>query len=152
MLSVSSHLQRIEWKLRYSQAHEALDVIQTQLQIRAHLYKFKDRFVRGQGANTKARNTINGTDMKIKAAADQYNAAFDALTALAPHLFEFKWKEELLPLRPEDIRDISEGKENSKGKESEGTRTMSWIWKKVPVDNIDDEGYLTDRKWPKSYD
>ncbi|KAF8190101.1 hypothetical protein BJ912DRAFT_850370 [Pholiota molesta] len=152
-LSVPAHLQRIEWKIRYSQAHEALDVIQTQLQIRSHLYKFKDRFVRGQGQNTRARNTIAGVDSKIKAAAEEYNTAFDALTALAPYLFEFKWKDELLPLKPEDIRDISEGKDTRKGKESEGKRSMSWIWKKVPVDDIDDEGFLTDRlrsEWCKS--
>ncbi|KAF9471567.1 hypothetical protein BDN70DRAFT_909334 [Pholiota conissans] len=153
LLVVPVHLQRIEWKIRYSQAHEALDVIQTQLQIRAHLYKFKDRFVRGQGPNTKAKNTIAGVDKKIKVAVDDYHAAFDALTSLAPLLSEYKWKEELLLLRPEDVRDISDGKHSGKGKESEGKRTMSWIWKKVPVGDMNDEAFLTDRlrsEWCKS--
>ena len=52
-------LARIEWKLRDAQAHEALDAVRHNLQKRSHLYNFKDRFIRGQSANTRARNLIN---------------------------------------------------------------------------------------------
>lgn len=57
-------------------------------------------------------------------ATEEYCNAYDALHRLAPILLESKWKEELLPLLPEDIRDLSEGKHG----ESEGRRTISWIW------------------------
>ena len=118
-------LQEIEWKIRYAQAHEALRELRHQLQLRAYLFKFKDRFVRGQGANTRARNAISVVEARLDGVAEEYRNSFHALQSLAPILLEFRWKEELLPLMPEDIRDLSEGKAG----ESEGKRTMSWIWR-----------------------
>lgn len=118
-------LQQIEWKLRYAQAYEALRELRHQLQLRAYLFKFKDRFVRGQGANTRARNAISAVEGRLDAVAEEYRNSLHALESLAPILLEFQWKQELLPLMPEDIRDLSEGKAG----ESEGKRTMSWIWR-----------------------
>jgi hypothetical protein len=93
-----------------------------QLQVGAYLFKFKDRFVRGQGANTRARNAISGVQTRIDSAAEEY---CNALQLLASILLEFRWKDELLPLLPEDIRDLSEGKHG----ESEGRRMIPWIWR-----------------------
>jgi len=141
---VSNQLQQIEWKLRHAQAYEALDTLHHHLQVRAHLYKFKDRFVRGQGANTRARNAISGAQGRIDAAAAEYRAAYDALLSLGSILLEFGWKAELLPLLPGDIRDLSEAASG----ESEGRRTMSWIWRTTPAEGagIDAEGYLRESK------
>ncbi|KAJ3502874.1 hypothetical protein NLJ89_g8690 [Agrocybe chaxingu] len=127
---VSPQLQRIEWKLRYAQAHESLDQLWSNLQVRAYLYQFKDRFVRGQAANTRARNTISTIDAKIEAATQEYRAAYEALVALGAILFKSSWTSELLPLKDEDIRDLSEGKAG----QSAGKRTISWIWKTIPTD------------------
>ncbi len=138
-------LQKIEWKIRYAQAHEALQELRHQLQVRAYLFKFKDRFVRGQGANTRARNAISGVQVRIDGAAEEYRCAFNALQSLESNLLEFGWKEELLPLVPEDIRDLSEGKYG----ESEGRRTISWIWRTVGMrasEKSNDE-YLLDREF-----
>jgi hypothetical protein len=138
-------LQRIEWKLRYAQAHEALQELRHQLQVRAYLFKFKDRFVRSQGANTRACNAISSVQARIDAAAEEYRDAYDALKSLGPILLECQWKEDLLPLLPEDIRDLSEGKNG----ESEGRRIVSWIWRttsmRANADPLNDE-YILDRE------
>jgi hypothetical protein len=83
-----------------------------------------DRFVRGQGANTRARNAISGVQARIDAVAEEYRTAFGALESLAPISLKNRWKEELTTLMPQDIRDLSEGKSGESG----GRRTISWIW------------------------
>jgi hypothetical protein len=141
-VEVDERLCRLEWKLRYAQAHEALARVRQHLQVRAYLYKFKDRFIRGQGANTRARNTIESITAKVMAAAEEYRAAYNALFILAPRLSEVSWTNELLALQDADIRDLSEGKAS----ESEGRRTISWIWKSVPADEeITNPGFLRER-------
>ena len=129
-VSIDISLVIIEWKLRHAQAYESLDSLQHYLQFRAYLYKFKDRFVRGQGANTRARNAINGVQAKIDAAAAEYRVAYGALLLLSEssQILDIGWKNELLLLKDEDIRDLSEGKADRLGKtQSEGRRTISWI-------------------------
>lgn len=74
-VKVDERLRRIEWKNRYAQAFETLARLRQHLQVRAYLYKFKNRFVRGQGANTRARNNIDAVTTKIMAAAEEYRAA-----------------------------------------------------------------------------
>jgi DNA polymerase III delta prime subunit len=81
----------------------------------------------GQGANTCVCNAISGVQAWIDSAAEEYRNSHDALQLLAPNLIEFQWKEELLLLMPEDIRDLLEGKAGV----SEGKRTISWIWRTV---------------------
>jgi hypothetical protein len=142
-VSVDTSLTDIEWKLRHAQAYESLDSLRHFLQFRAYLYKFKDRFVRGQGANTRARNAINVVQAKIDAAAAEYRVAYGALLSLSSQVFDFSWKNELLQLKDEDIRDLSEGKEDRRGKtQSEGRRTVSWIWKTVPADDLENDAFL----------
>ena len=142
-VSVDASLINIEWKLRHAQAYESLDSLRHFLQFRAYLYKFKDRFVRGQGANTRARNAINVVQAKIDAAAAEYRVAYGALLLLSSQVFDFAWKNELLQLKDEDIRDLSEGKADRLGKtQSEGRRTISWIWKAVPADDLENDEFL----------
>jgi hypothetical protein len=142
-VSIDRSLVNIEWKLRHAQAYESLDSLRHYLQVRAYLYKFKDRFVRGQGANTRARNTINGVQAKIDAAATEYRVAYGALLLLSSQVFDFGWKSELLLLKDEDIRDLSEGKTERLGKtQSEGKRTISWIWKAVPADDLENDDFM----------
>ena len=142
---VETSLISIEWKLWHAQAYKSLASLRHYLQFRAYLYKFKDRFVRGQGANTRARNSINSVQAKIDAAAAEYRVAYGALLLLSSHhdVFEFGWKNELLPLKDEDIRDLSEGKAERLGKtQSEGRRTISWIWKVVPAEDLENDNFL----------
>lgn len=141
-VNVPDLLRRMEWNLRHAQAHEALQELRHQLQVRAYLFKFKDRFVRGQGANTRARNAISAVEARMNAAAEEYSDAYDALRSLEPILLEFQWREELQPLMHEDIRDLSEAKNG----ESEGRKTISWIWRTTRVSTEAKDENVLDRQ------
>ncbi|KAG1780044.1 hypothetical protein EV702DRAFT_1178215 [Suillus placidus] len=123
----SAQLHHFEWMLRYAQANDALKDIRNLLRLRSHLYKFKDNNIVGQAANTRARSTINKTEVKVSMAAERYEVARAALTTLAQILNEGPaWKDIFRPLnRNRDLKSLKDMWE----KEMEGTRHLSWIWK-----------------------
>jgi len=115
-----------EWDLRYAQANEALQEIRRNLQLRSHLYKHKDRFITGQRANTRSNATISRVQTYINGSAARYRTARKALVRLAPQLKKDNaWTASLLELHDEDIRAMTVGLDE----ESEGRRSLSWIWK-----------------------
>ncbi|KAF8804837.1 hypothetical protein BYT27DRAFT_7225178 [Phlegmacium glaucopus] len=84
--------------------------------------------------------------LQIDAATAEYRVAYGALLLLSSQVFEFGWKNELLPLKGEDICDLSEGKVEQLGKkQSEGRRIISWIWKTVPADDLENDDFLRER-------
>ncbi|RDX43071.1 hypothetical protein OH76DRAFT_1458528 [Lentinus brumalis] len=142
-------LMDIEWRLRYAQALDALSDLRGHLELRTHLYKFKDRFARGQRANTRAQTVVNQAQAKIDADAARYRAAYAALCALAVPLGKIGWASHLAPLQTSDIRHVTEGEEG----ETEGRRTMSWIWKassSAPSDPSDGTGAPIDTSLQES--
>ncbi|KIM37573.1 hypothetical protein M413DRAFT_56267, partial [Hebeloma cylindrosporum] len=147
-IPVTLEAQRIEWRLRNGQAYEALDTLQFQLQLRAHLRSFKNRFVRGQGPNTRARKSISLVQEKIDIAARDYRRSYEALEALGSIIFKYGWHNELKPLLDEDIRELSEGED----KKSDGKRTVSWIWRIKEIQNLENDTHLNDLRveWCKS--
>ncbi|KAF8439266.1 hypothetical protein L210DRAFT_3646022 [Boletus edulis BED1] len=102
-VSCDKTLEEIEWKLREGQAHNALNELRQALRSKAYMLKFKDCFLRGQGANT----------------------LHHALVILGDFLGKVGWKNQLRHLAGDDIRSMSDGIE---GARSEGRRRMSWIW------------------------
>lgn len=138
-IAIPESYRRLEFDLRIPQASEALDELRAQLQVRAHLFKVKDRFIRGQAANTRARGTLDGIQKKIDRHALEYRTAYGALCCLGLLLGKTSWRETYLPLLNEDIRDLSEGK----ARQSEGRREISWIWRSTSLDQIDkpEEGH-----------
>ncbi|KAM6493722.1 hypothetical protein JOM56_010083 [Amanita muscaria] len=127
---IDHRLLELEWKFRIAQAYEALDQIRHNLQVRAHVFKFKDRFVRGQGANTRARDTISTIQSAIDSNRDTYRAARSALTSLGNVLgHSTGWESQLPLLMDSDIRGISDGEDG----QSEGKKQLSWIWKVMGV-------------------
>lgn len=122
-------LAEIEWKLRIAEAHEALDGLRHHIQIRTHIYKCKDRFTRGQAANTRALNKIETINAKIRSNRDKYRAARSALLSLGGALGLADWQSQLPILSDSDVRGISEGGEG----ESDGRKKLSWIWKVMGV-------------------
>jgi hypothetical protein len=135
-----SHLQRLEWRLRYAQAHDALRSLRSGLRAQTAILKYKDRNLRGQGANTRARNTLKGIESRIKTAADRYERAHRALVLLSPFLKETSWHSSLRPLNKEDIRFMSDVLWG----ETEGSRKLSWIWnmRGAATDELDKDGSL----------
>jgi hypothetical protein len=69
-------LRNYEWDHRIAQANDALNEIRDNLCLRTHLYKFKDRFVRGQRPNTRSRSTIKRIDEAIAISATKYETAY----------------------------------------------------------------------------
>jgi hypothetical protein len=113
------------------------------------LFRFKDRFVRGQAANTRARGTINTVQARIDVHMKDYRAAHAALSSLGQLLAKTGWQDGLRLLADADVREIMEGEEG----ESEGRRRLSWIWKTIAVAGLEENEGLRDElriKWCKS--
>ncbi len=128
-----------EWRLRYAQAFDALADLRGHLEVRTHLYKFKNRFARGQRANTRSQNLIKAVDAKVTGDAERYRAAYAALQRMAPRLAKHHWDVYLKPLLATDIRHVTEGEDG----QSEGRRSMSWIWKASASANGAEAGDLS---------
>lgn len=131
---IDHRLLELEWKLRTAQAYEALDQLRHHLQIRAHVFKFKDHFVRGQGANTRARDSLSTIQATIDSNRDTYRTARSALVPLGDALGHSCWEHKLPPLMDSDVRGISDGEDG----QSEGKKQLSWIWKVMGVIGKDD--------------
>jgi hypothetical protein len=120
-----ARLQEYEYQLRLAQAEDALDEVRDCLRLRSHLFYFKDNFTRGIRYNTKSRAVINKLEDRITAGATRYNTARTALLKLtklqnkspaALKKFQVLAKEDLRGMAAAALGD------------SEGNRTLSWIW------------------------
>jgi hypothetical protein len=135
-MSCDEQLCAFEWELRCAQAHEALDDVRRQLRLRAHLYKFKDAYIRGQRANTRASAVLGKVEQTIRTAAARYRRAWAAVKTLSGVLDKPNWEVELPELLAADVRGMSEGDIG----QSEGNRTLSWIWKARGVAAMGEDG------------
>ncbi|KAG2135246.1 hypothetical protein DEU56DRAFT_981136 [Suillus clintonianus] len=125
-LPCEERLLNYEWELREAQANDALNDIRCVLNMKYHLYKYKDAFIRGQRANTRANGVINNADNRIDALAAKYNAARNALVKLAPRLHkDDNW---LLTFKPLDRAKDAVPLRQDNGA-TVGQQTVSWIWK-----------------------
>lgn len=154
-VSCDALLINCELRLRQAQAHDALEALRRHLRLCGHFYNFKDRFVRGQRPNIRARGIIDNVQKKVLADVTCYRIAHRALETLSTVTEDRTWQFELRPLHDEDVRGMTEGLLM----ESEGQRTMSWIWRTTAIGSMDtdnDEGvqegtflklYLTMLQW-----
>lgn len=124
-LSIPTNMLELEWSLQYAQAHEALSDLRGHLEVRSHLFKVKDRFVRGQRANTRANDVITTVTAKIDMVVERYRVAYHAMYVLSVPLAKVDWQGGLHLLTNADIRHVTE----SDGPESDGRRNLSWIWR-----------------------
>jgi hypothetical protein len=139
----NARLAELQWELRYSQAHDVLNSLRKNLQMHAHLFKFKNQFVRGQSANTRARNAIATVQARVDASGDEYRAAHTALSSLGVLLGKLGWQTRFLPLTDADKRELTEAEPGM----SEGKRKLSWIWKTTDV-----TGSAADMEKMRSYE
>ena len=137
-------LEDIEWRLREAQAHDALNDLRRHLRLSSHIFQYKDRFVRGQRENTRARNIIALAQEKVDADAERYRCTRSALVALSGTLGKTGWEGVLRILEDGDIRLMSKGdpedqRQRRQGeREREGTCTLSWIWRTTSITSIAD--------------
>ncbi|KAJ7150169.1 hypothetical protein C8R43DRAFT_1128212 [Mycena crocata] len=101
---VTKEVQKFEYRLRVGQANEALHDIRRHLLVRTHLYKYKDKQVRGVRSNMRSKQKIDALEDRIRRAAAQYRAARVALVSLGRALDEHDWEQTLKELKEEDIR------------------------------------------------
>lgn len=122
---IHQRLVSYEFQLREAQAYEALDELRYHLRCRVYEWNYKKRNVVGQSAQTRAQNIIFRVESQVQASAAKYTAAHQAMSILA-RIGKIKsdWRSALKPLAKEDIRHLSEKGEG----ESDGKKTVSWIW------------------------
>jgi hypothetical protein len=128
-----AHLLKVEAKLRFAQATDALAELRRALSVFAHLRSYKIREVRGQRANTHANVLVEKSQAQTNAVAARYRDARAAYLKLeGPGI----WEQQLQELKKEDVRPMVDHEEDPgktakrKRKEGprEGHRILSWIW------------------------
>ncbi|EIW84473.1 hypothetical protein CONPUDRAFT_71239 [Coniophora puteana RWD-64-598 SS2] len=142
-------LLQCEWDLRYTQAHDTLEELRDALRLQKYMLSFKDCFLCGQGASTRARESLKVVDGDILASTTTYRVAWSALHSLALRLSKSGWEEELRELRQRDIcamGDLLQG-------QTQGTTSTSWIWINPSVADGKDKGLQDSLRieWCKSH-
>ncbi|KAF8125287.1 hypothetical protein EV363DRAFT_1402521 [Boletus edulis] len=128
-------LKEYEWKLRFAQTMDALEDIRQNLRLRSYLLKFKKTNIRGQVANTRVQNTLNTVKDRLDANVRKYRTARAALMSLSPALEKTGWDSIIRELLDDDIRSLTVGLDG----QTEGRRTLSWIWQTLGVTKDQDE-------------
>lgn len=133
-----------ERRLRLPQCREALASLRRRLRICARLFDSKKLHTAGTGTrpNTRMQALLDKHALYRERDVERYRAARNALIRLDP---QGTWQQTLKPLFEKDIHPPIRGQEESakgraKGKrsrkgdalESEGRRTLSWIWRAIP--------------------
>jgi hypothetical protein len=101
-------LQRMEWRLRYAQGHNALCSLHSNLHTQTAVLRYKDHNLRGQGVNTWACSTLKIINVRIDAATYRYESAHKACVILGGLLNESGWQSSLRPLNGQDICSMSD--------------------------------------------
>lgn len=152
-----SDIREYEAKLREGQAYDALEELRRYLRIRSYLYKRKDRYSRGVAQNTRSNTAIKRAEAGVKQAEVKYNIAWDVLVSLCGETTPANtktdaWRRDLLALKSKDVRGLTEGLYG----ESEGSRTISWVWlrtkdnllsDKKDDDDVENDIQLQDGAW-----
>ncbi|KAG1844478.1 hypothetical protein F4604DRAFT_1884448 [Suillus subluteus] len=124
-----------QWSLRFAQANDTLDKCRSHVRLRHQLLHFKSRHLHGQGANTRARKTVQAVDDWLVLSHDKYSHARSALVCLSRHIDRVGWDHSLRPLKKADLRPIGD-----LGGQTLGIAIMSWIWRTHGISSHDGEG------------
>ncbi|KAK7007802.1 hypothetical protein R3P38DRAFT_3324954 [Favolaschia claudopus] len=133
---IQTSVLEMEYRLRVAQAAESLHEIRRLLLVRTHLYKLKDKHMRGVRANTRSADKIAALNEQIKRAASTYRVAREALVVLGRVLSRSEWEWSLQELKEGDVRGLPQSHfhdpERKKKKRRKRKRTeeqqISWIW------------------------
>jgi hypothetical protein len=126
-----------EYRLRVSQASEALHDLCRGLLVRTHLYQLKDDYSRGVRTNMRSGDKITALSDQIKRAAGAYQVARKALVGLGQEVGRDEWEWTLQHLSEEDVRGLLQARFHDpdwkkKKKKSKRARKdpwpLSWIW------------------------
>ncbi|KAG2050816.1 hypothetical protein BDR06DRAFT_983821 [Suillus hirtellus] len=109
-IECDQRLHENEWELHYAQALDALNEVRSHLCLRSHMYKFKEKNIRGQAASTHAQALIAGVEARKDASINNHK------------IEKVSWEAIIHPLETGDIRPM-------------GTGMISWIWVAHQADN-----------------
>ncbi|KAF9490476.1 hypothetical protein BDN71DRAFT_1523131 [Pleurotus eryngii] len=116
---------------------DALNAIRAGLHLRVSVFHHKDRFDRGQHTLTRSMGSLFRVQSQIDGTTHRYRVARAALLVLAQFLSKDDvWRGELQELRSEDICGLGVADVDNN---SEGHRTISWIWRTIGVAGSDSE-------------
>lgn len=131
-----------EARLRLPQCRVALATLRRRLRTCAKLFDSKRIHTAGTGTrpNTRMQTLLESHATQRDRDVERYRAARKALVVLDP---AGSWQKNLRPLLQQDIHapirgqatSVNVGKKRKGGKgnlESEGRRTLSWIWRAIP--------------------
>lgn len=131
-----------EARLRLPQCRVALATLRRRLRTCAKLFDSKRIHTAGTGTrpNTRMQTLLESHATQRDRDVERYRAARKALVVLDP---AGSWQKNLRPLLQQDIHapirgqatSVKVGKKRKGGKgnlESEGRRTLSWIWRAIP--------------------
>lgn len=142
----NARVQHYEAELRIGQAYDCLTDLRRYLRLRSYLLKRKDMYSRGVAQNTRSNVAIQRAQKQINWAASKYRRVRGLLVALRPISLDLRarpsWQNDLSVLSDQDIRGLSDGLFG----DSEGSRTISWIWMSTShsagTDNIEKDEHL----------
>lgn len=138
-------LVEIEYKLRTAQVSESLVNLRRQLQRRVTAWDAKRRWVRGQGANTRANNLISTIEDRISADKEEYRRARRALLSLAEILGVKDVEKNFRPLLDADVQSLTRP-ELEQVSSGQTTRVLSWIWRHSSVAEDDHSAFQAESK------
>ncbi|KAG2052390.1 hypothetical protein BDR06DRAFT_983220 [Suillus hirtellus] len=113
-------LLEAEWSLCMAQAHDALNECHSHICLCRQLMQFKQQHIRGQGANTRAKKTLDAVEDHLIISHAKY-------VSLSDH--------KLQPLKKSHLRPMGDFTG-----QSQGTAIMSWIWLMYGMSDDDSEG------------
>ncbi|KAG1735743.1 uncharacterized protein EDB91DRAFT_1238195 [Suillus paluster] len=117
-----------EWELCYAQALDALNEVHSHLWLQSHMYKYKDKNVRGQAGSTRTKKIIDAVELRKHASVLKYRRACSALLSLGHCLEKCGWELTMRPLLDSDVKPMGD-------MEQQGRGTISWIWLDSCADN-----------------
>ncbi|KAG1729978.1 uncharacterized protein EDB91DRAFT_1239163 [Suillus paluster] len=117
-----------KWELRYVQALDALNKVRSHLRLQSHMYKYKDKNVRGQVGSTRAKKIIDAVESRKHTSVLKYRCACSTLLSLGHRLEKCGWELTMHPLLDSDVKPMGD-------MEQQGRGTISWIWLDSHADN-----------------
>ncbi|KAG2056724.1 hypothetical protein BDR06DRAFT_981166 [Suillus hirtellus] len=128
-------LLEAEWSLCMAQAHDALNECHSHIHLCHQLMQFKQQHIRGQGANTRVKKTLDAVEDRLIISHTKYVCAHKALVPLSDHVDHIGWEQKLQPLKKSHLRPMGDFTG-----QSQGTAIMSWIWLMYGMSDDDSEG------------
>jgi len=118
-------LPRLEYRMRYAQATDALHSIRSYSRlVRAYTMKTQSHISNTQGTVTRTQGLFDRANSKRARAVSTYRASWSAIAELAPNEEFGRWKDVLLELKDNDIR----GPGHKESEPSTSRFVSSWIW------------------------